>query len=104
MKDENKKFPEGHFVGLWMGIGIAVFTGLGLFIGNAFKNSSFVSMGPIIGVAFGILVGQAVEAKNKREGRIRTLYEKEKKRKKILVLLGLALLIIGFTMFFFMYN
>jgi uncharacterized membrane protein YbhN (UPF0104 family) len=104
MKDENKKYPEGHFVGMWMGIGIALFTGLGLFFGNALKNSNFISMGPLIGVAFGLIVGQSIEAKNKREGRIRKLSEKEKKRKKAIVLIGITLLILGFIMFFSLYN
>jgi len=28
MEENNKKYPEGHFVGMWMGIGVAIFSGL----------------------------------------------------------------------------
>ena len=30
MEQNDKKYPEGHFVGMWMGIGIAIFSGFGV--------------------------------------------------------------------------
>jgi hypothetical protein len=30
MEKKNEKYPEGHFVGIWMGIGIAIFSGVGV--------------------------------------------------------------------------
>jgi len=30
MEENNKLYPEGHFVWMWMGIGVAMFSGIGI--------------------------------------------------------------------------
>ena len=100
MSDEkSKKYPEGHFTGMWMGIGIAIFTGVGVPLSIATENMGLMGAGPALGVAFGLSVGQGIENKYKKEGRIRPLTEDEKKRKKMAVLAGLALLALGVIVF-----
>ena len=95
MKDKEKKYPEGHFLGMWMGIGIAIFSGLGIPISIVTKNTGFIGIGPALGIAFGLAVGQSIENKYRLEGKIRPLTDSEKKRKKYAVFLGIVLLIIG---------
>jgi hypothetical protein len=97
--NNNKKYPEGHFVGMWMGIGIAIFSGFGIPLSVATKNYGFIGIGPALGVAFGLSIGQAIENKYKKENKIRPLTEEEKKRKKIAVMAGLALLTLGVIVF-----
>ena len=100
MKIEKKKYTEGHFVGMCMAIGVAVFAALGLYLGSTFKKSNYITMGPAIGVLVGLVVGRSIESKYKLEGRIRPLSDKEKNRKKVLVLIGVLLLFLGFILFF----
>jgi hypothetical protein len=111
LDNNNKEFPKGHFVGMWMGIGIAIFSGLGIPISIITKNFGFVGIGTAIGIVFGLLVGQSIENKYSREGRIRPLTESEKINrqgvlnlgKKITISIGLVLLTIGVLLFSFMY-
>ena len=99
--EENKqieKFPEGHFISMWTGIGIAIFAGLGVPISFITGNHGLIGIGPAIGVVIGAAIGNAVEEK-KKKGKIRPLTEAEKiKRKKALitafVLLGLGVVIL----------
>jgi len=93
------KYPEGHFVGLWMGIGIAVFSGLGVALAIATGNHGLMGVGPGLGVAFGVGVGQSIENKYKKAGKIRPLNQVEKKRKKIAVVSGLVVLALGAAAF-----
>ena len=101
--NNSRKYPEGHFLGMWMGIGIAIFSGLGIPLSIATKNFSFMGIGPALGVAFGLSVGQAVENKYKKENRIRPLTEKEKKRRNMAVMAGLAILALGVLLFLWRY-
>jgi hypothetical protein len=96
MEEKQKKFPEGHFVGMWIGIGMAIFSGIGVPISIALDNSGLIGIGPAIGVAFGAGVGASIEAKKKQEGLIRPLTEDEKIKRKRLKNIGLGILIIGF--------
>ena len=95
MDDKTGKFPEGHFIGIWMGIGIAIFSGVGIPLSILLENPGFIGIGPAIGVSFGLAIGMSIEGKKKKEGKIRPLTTKEKNRRKILttslVLLGLLL-------------
>ena len=100
--EEEKKYPEGHFIGIWMGIGIAIFSGIGVPISIATNNNAFMGIGPALGVAFGLSIGQGIENKYKKEGKIRPLTEEEKKRKKLAVLAGIIMLILGVATFLFM--
>lgn len=99
MLNNKEKYPEGHFIGMWMGIGIAIYTGVGVALSSATKNPGLLGIGPAIGVAFGLAVGQAIEAKYKKEGKIRPLTEDEKRKKKRLVWVGLVVLGLGVFVF-----
>ena len=98
--DKNeKKFPKGHFVGMWMVIGIAIFSGLGVPLSIITDNFGFIGIGPAIGVAFGLSIGQSIENKYNKEGRIRPLTETENRRRKIAIIIGIALLTLGVLVF-----
>ena len=103
MEDTDKKYPEDYFLGMWMAIGVAIFSGFVIPLSIATKNYAFVGMGPALGVAFGLSIGQAIENKYKKENRIRPLTEEEKKRKKLAVIAGLALLTLGVLVFLWRY-
>jgi hypothetical protein len=99
----NKKYPEGHFVGMWMVIGIAIFSVIGIPLSIITENSGFIGIGPALGVGFGLAIGSSIEAKYKKEGKIRPLTKDEKKKRKTLVTIGIVILtvgsIIGFLVF-----
>jgi len=95
MKETNKKYPEGHFVRLWIAISIIIFSGLGIPLSIVSGNPGLIGIGPAIGVSFGLAIGSAIEANYKKAGKIRPLTEKEKHRKKIAVTMGLIILVLG---------
>jgi hypothetical protein len=103
MENKKKKYPEGHFLGMCMGIGIAIFSGFGIPISIATNNFGFIGIGPALGVAFGLSIGQSIENKYKKEGRIRPLTVKEQKRKKNTVIAGIVILTLGFLVFLLLY-
>jgi uncharacterized membrane protein (DUF441 family) len=95
MSNKEKKYPEGHFVGMWMGICIAIFSGFGIPLSIVTENFGFFGIGPALGVAVGVAIGQSIENKYKQEGRIRPLSESEIKRKKNAVSAGIVILTLG---------
>jgi hypothetical protein len=95
MNEKVEKYPEGHFVGIWMCIGIVIISGIGIPLGLIMHNYVFVYIGPAIGVALGMVIGQSIENKYKNKGRIRPLTEKEQKKKNNAVIAGAFLLILG---------
>ncbi len=97
MEKDDEKYPEGHFVGMWMGIGIALFSGIGVPLSIALKIPGLMGIGPALGVAFGLSIGQSIESKHKKEGKIRPLTEDEKKKRKRLVFAGISVLVLGFV-------
>ena len=99
MEENNKKYPEGHFVGMWMGAGIAIFSGIGIPLSIVSENPGLIGIGPAIGVAFGLAVGSSIEARYQKEGKIRPLSEKEKKRKKIGITAGIVILSLSALIF-----
>jgi len=99
MKENNRKYPEGHFVGMWMGIGIAIFSGLGIPLSITTGNTGLIGIGPALGVAFGLAIGSSIEAKYRKEGKIRLLTEEEKKRRKIGIIAGIVILSLGVLSF-----
>ena len=103
MNNLEKKYPEGHFLQMWMAIGIAIFSGLGIPLSIITENTGFIAIGPAIGVAVGLAIGQSIENKYKKDGRIRPLTESEQKRKKTSVLLGAVILIFGMILFLLLY-
>jgi len=95
MKNQEEKYPKGHFVGLWTGLGIALFSGLGIPISIVTGNQGLIGIGPALGVAIGVAIGQSIENKYEKEGKIRPLTEKEKQgRKRVVYIMG-ALLVLG---------
>lgn len=98
-KTDPKIYPEGHFIGKWMGIGIALFSGVGVALSVSTGNPGLIGIGPAIGVAFGLSVGQAVESKHKKEGRIRPLTSKEKRTRQLILVIGVVLLLLGIAVF-----
>ena len=101
-EDKNKTYPEGHFVGMWMGIGIAIFTGVGVPLSIATGNPGLIGIGPALGVAFGLAIGSSIEDKYRKEGKIRPLTKDEKNQRKILVNAGIAVLVVGIVVFLLM--
>ena len=99
MKDIVKKYPEGHFIGMWMAIGIAIFSGFGVALSIITDNPGLIGIGPAIGIAFGLSIGQSIENRYKKEGRIRPLTETEKKNKKNAVTIGIIALFLGIIIF-----
>ena len=99
MDKNNEKYPEGHFVGMWMGIGIAIFTGIGVSLSVALKMPGLIGIGPAIGVVFGTALGQSIESKYKKAGKIRPLTEEEKRKRKILIIAGIFVFILGLILF-----
>ena len=79
-----------------MTIGIALFSGFGIPISIATENFAFIGIGPALGVAIGLLIGSSIEAKHKQEGKIRPLTEEEKKRKNLLITIGIISLLVFF--------
>ena len=101
--DDAEKYPEGHFVGMWIGICIAIFSVFGIPLSIATGNPGFIGIGPALGVAVGVAIGQSIENKYKQEGRIRPLTESEIKRKKNAVTAGIILLTLGVLIFILVY-
>jgi len=44
MEEKNKKYPEGHFMGMWMGIGIAIFSGVGVSLSIVLKIQGLIGL------------------------------------------------------------
>jgi hypothetical protein len=99
MENKDDKYPEGHFLGMWMGIGVAIFSGFGIPLSIATDNPGFIGMGPAFGVAFGLALGQSIEKKYKQKGKIRPLTVSEIKRNKIAVGVGVTILTLGVLIF-----
>ncbi|MFC1663876.1 hypothetical protein ACFL0A_02020 [Patescibacteria group bacterium] len=103
MEENNKTYPEGHFVGQWMSIGMVVGAPLGLAFSFVFKNYISILVGLTIGMCIGLVIGSRIEAKHKKEGIIRPLTEGEKKRKKIAITALFIILLIGALVGLFVY-
>ena len=103
MDDKIKKYPEGHFVGMYIGIFITIFSCFGIPISIITRNPGFIGIGPALGVAIGVAIGQSIENKYKQEGRIRPPTESEQKRKKNAVFAGIFILSLGFLIFISFY-
>ena len=103
MNDKVKKYPEGHFVRMWIGICISIFSGFGIPLSIVTENPGFIGIGPALGVTVGLAIGQSIENKYKQEGRIRPLTESEQKRKKYAVTAGIVTLTLGVLIFILLY-
>jgi len=101
--DNDKKYPEGHFVGMWIGIGMAMFTGVGVALSVAMKSPGLIAIGPALGVGVGVAIGSGIEAKKKKEGKIRPLTDAEHSNRKKLLIAGGAIFTVGFLLFLALY-
>ncbi|NEV94644.1 hypothetical protein G3567_10860 [Psychroflexus sp. YR1-1] len=103
METNKETFPEGHFINKWTGLGIAIFSGIGIPISIITGNLGLIGIGPAIGVAVGVSVGQSMEKKYAKEGRIRPLNDQEKRKRKMTTYVGLAIMILGLITFLLIY-
>jgi predicted MFS family arabinose efflux permease len=103
MEQKNERHPEGHFVGMWMAIGVAIGAAIGIPLGFAIGNPGLFGIGLPVGLALGLSIGSAIEAKYKKEGKLRPLTEEEKRNRKSGVVIGMALLLIGVGTFLFIF-
>src|SRR5574339_142438 len=83
------KHPKGY----WMGIGISIGVAIGVALGPLFENSG---VGIAIGIAIGSGIGASLERKNK--DKIRPLTDRERKRQKVGVIVGLILAALSLAM------
>ena len=103
MDNKDRKYPEGHFVGMWMSICIAIFSGFGIPLSIVSENYGFIGIGPAIGVAVGSVIGQSIENKYRQEGRIRALSQLEAKRKNNAFITGIIMLTLGIAAFIILF-
>jgi hypothetical protein len=103
MNEIDKKYPEGHFVGKWMGIGIAICSGLWIPLCIIIKTPGLIGVGPAIGFSIGLVIGSLIESKYKKEGKIRPSTKQEKNKRKIAIIAGIAILVLGFAMFILLF-
>ncbi len=97
--DETAKYPEGHFLGIWMAICCIVFTAIWMLIIIALGVPALIGVGPAMGVTIGLAVGMTIEHKQKEKGRIRPLTKSEKRIRGIAVVIGVIIGLIGFVLF-----
>ncbi len=82
-----------------MVIGIAIFSGFGIPFSIVSGNPGLIGIGPALGVAFGLAIGSSIESRYKKEGKIRPLTEDEKQKRKMLLIAGVAIFILGLAIF-----
>lgn len=106
-EENEKKYPKGYFINLWMGLGIAIFSGIGVPLAIITESFAFIGIGPAIGVSVGLAIGQGLENKYEKEGKMRELTPTEKRRSRRLLLgafVILSLLLLAGLIFFFRMN
>ena len=79
-----KKYPKGY----WMSVGISIGVAIGVAMGPIFEN---IGIGIAIGVAIGSGIGASLEQKYKDN--LRPLTEKENKRQRWAVIVGLLVML-----------
>lgn len=98
LQRQHKLVTEGYYIGICMAVG----SGLGMALGAAMDN---VGSGIPIGVGIGVAVGVALDAKAKKEGRILCPREATRSSKTVFVLLGLlGLLVLGGILAFILFT
>ena len=99
VNSEELNYPKGYFTGIWMVLGLAVFSGVGIPLSVITENFGLIGIGPAIGISLGLAIGQSVENNYEKTGKIRPLTDKERKHRKLFIFLGIVLLIIGVLLF-----
>ena len=83
-----KRYKQGHFIGLGMAIGIPLGMPIGLAMGN-------IALGPVLGVALGIPIGVAMEKKNNPNPILLTAEEKKVKKRNLLIVLSIGVIMLA---------
>ena len=91
------QYREGHFMGIGMLIGIAIFMPFGFVIWVVTDNPGMIGIGPALGVAIGISIGTALEKKYNPNPRPLTI--EEKRMIKMSVFAGVIMLLLGAVAF-----
>ena len=94
MDEHNKTYPEGYFLALGLALGIP----FGLVFAVTLENFGFIGMG----LPFGLAMGLALEAKYKKEGKIRPAGPKDLRRKTIGLVTGIVVALIFLVIFLVM--
>jgi ABC-type Fe3+ transport system permease subunit len=91
--EEEGRYPEGHWMGVGLGIGIALGVGVAVPIGIAMDNLGLgLALGPGFGLAIGVAIGSSLEQRHRDE--IRPLTDRERRSRvyATIALAGVALL------------
>lgn len=88
MSDNNRKHPQGY----WMGAGIAIGLSIGVAIGVPLEN---IGVGIAIGIAIGAGIGASLEQRNKAN--TRPAIEEEQKLQKWGWVVGLVVMLLTIT-------
>lgn len=91
----DKVYPEGRIVAMWIGIGMAMFAGLGVPLSIAVESPGLMGIGPAIGAGVGAAIGASIESRYRGEGRIRPLTAGERRQQRWAVIAGAVLLLLG---------
>ena len=94
MDENNKTYPEGYFLAIGLALGIP----FGLVFATSLENPGFIALG----LPFGLAMGLALEAKYKKEGKIRPAGPKELRRRTIGLATGIIVGLIFLIIFMFM--
>jgi hypothetical protein len=94
MKQNTKVYNEGHFIGMWIGIGIAIFAGFGVTLSFALRMPAMIGIWPAMGVAIGVAIGSSVEERYMKEGRIIPRTKQQNNDRKVAVIVGVAFFLI----------
>jgi hypothetical protein len=100
MENERETYPEGHFVVRWMVLGSAMSCGVGIPLGIATDLPIFFALGPAVGITLGMAVGLAIERKHRVQVRIRPLNGAEQRRRRLGVIAGCAVFVLGVAVVF----
>lgn len=93
--ETKKQYPKGHFVTVGIAIGAISFGILGVIICIVTDNMGLIGVGPSVGIPIGLLIGQSLESKNERLGRVRELTVTEKQRQRVAIFVGIGLAFLG---------
>ncbi len=85
IQEKQKRYPEGHFLGIGFAIGIPIGMPIGLAMGN-------IAVGTAIGVAIGIPIGAALEKKYNPNPTRLTEEERRIRKRNLTIALGLGVI------------
>ncbi|MFH1257873.1 MAG: hypothetical protein ABIG96_05900 [Candidatus Micrarchaeota archaeon] len=91
--EKTGKHPKGHYLGLGMGLGMVIFTPIGIALSITTGNPGLMGVGPAIGLSIGLAIGSALEKKHENE--LRPLTPEEEKFKSIGMKFAIILLVLG---------